>query len=443
MSAKALRVLAALLLPASLAAAEEWPAWRGPRGDGSSREVNVPVRWSQTEHVAWKAEIPGIGHSSPVVWGDRVFVTSCLLKEQQRVLLCLDRKTGKVLWRRVVLTSPLEAMHKLNSRASSTPATDGRHVWTTFLRLRPRRPGEGPPSKPRERPAYPDTTVPELVVSCYTVDGDKVWEKVPGRFYSRHGFCSPPIPYKDTVIINGDQDAEAYLVALDRRTGAERWRIDRPRRMRSYCAPLIVQAAGKTQMILSGDERVASYDPDTGKQYWTIDGPTEQFVASPVYTEGVVFLTAGYPDFHNLGIRPDGSGNVTATHVLWHEKKVPARKAAYVPSPVAYGPYFFVVSDLGYARCFEAKTGKPLWMHRLGRHHSASPVCAGGLLYFPDDDGVTYVVRAGPKFELVARNELGEECYASPAVARGCLLLRTLHHLYCIRSPAPGGEPAQ
>jgi outer membrane protein assembly factor BamB len=431
-----------LLLLTPLAAAEEWPGWRGPRGDGSVRGGTVPVRWSQTENVAWKSPIPGIGHSSPVVWGERVFLTTCLLKEQQRILLCLDRHSGKVLWQRVVLTSPLEPMHKLNSRASSTPATDGRHVWTTFLRLRPKGPNDGPPSRPRERPVSSEKLVPEIVVSCYTVDGAKVWEKVPGRFYSRHGFCSPPILYKDMVIINGDQDAEAYLVALDRRTGSQRWRTDRPSRIRSYCAPLIVDAAGKTQLILSGGQSVAGYDPDTGKQYWLIDGPTEQFVASPVYTEGVVFLTAGFPDFHNMGIRPDGSGNVTATHVLWHEKKVAARKASYVPSPVASGSYFFVVSDLGFARAFEAKTGKPMWMERLGRHHSASPICANGLLYFPDDDGTTYVVRASPKFELVARNDLGEECYASPAVALDCLFLRTLHHLYCIRAPQRTDRPA-
>jgi outer membrane protein assembly factor BamB len=423
-------LLAALFV--SPAAAEEWPAWRGPRGDGTSHEPSVPVRWSQTENVAWKTPIPGIGHSSPAVWGDRIFLTTCLLKEKQRVLLCLDRRDGKVLWQRLVATSALEAKHKLNSYASSTPATDGKYVWTNFLRLRPRTAADGPPSKPRETPPYPPTVVPEMVVTCWTVDGDKVWEKVPGRFYSRHGFCSPPIPYKDTVILNGDQDAEAYLVALDARTGAERWRIDRPNRIRSYCPPLIVDAAGRKQMVLSGAQSVASYDPDTGKQLWLIDGPTEQFVASLVHGDGLLFLTTGFPEFHNMAIRPDGSGNVTRTHVAWHEKKVPARKASYVPSPIAHGSYFFVVSDLGWARCFEAKTGKALWMEKLGEHHSASPVSAGGLLYFPSDEGVTYVLRAGPAFEVVARNDLGEECYASPAVSRGQMFLRTLHHLYCI-----------
>src|SRR5262249_29768436 len=162
----------------------------------------------------------------------------------------------------------------------------------------------------------------------------------------------------------------------------------------------IVEAAGKRQLVLSGSLCVASYDPDTGKQHWIIDGPTEQFVASLVFGDGVFFLTAGFPDYHNMGILPDGSGNVTKTHVLWHEAKVPARKASYVPSPIAHDKHFFVVSDAGYLSCFEARTGKRLWLEQLGRHHSASPVSAGGHLYFSDDDGITYVLKAGPKFEV-------------------------------------------
>ena len=402
--------LLVLLLPVS-AAAEEWPAWRGPRGDGTSSERNLPVRWSATENVAWKTPIPGIGHSSPIVWGEHIFVTTCLLQEQQRLLLALDRRSGQVLWQRVVVTAPLERKHRLNSFASATPATDGKYVYVTFLQY------------------------PELQVACYDYDGNLVWKRSPGKFFSMHGFCSSPILYKDMVIVNGDQDAQAYLVALDKHTGSERWRTDRPNRTRSYCAPIIVEAAGKNQLVLSGSKCVASYDPDTGKQHWLIDGPTEQYVASLVYTEGVLFLTCGYPDFHNMGIRPDGSGNVTQTHVLWHEKKVPARKASYVPSPIAVGPHFFMISDLGYVRCFEAKTGKSLWMEKLGQHHSASPVAADGLLYLPADDGTTYVLKAGSVFEVVSRNELGEECYGSPAISRGQIFLRTLHHLYCIGTP--------
>jgi outer membrane protein assembly factor BamB len=402
------------LILAAAAPAEDWPGWRGPRGDGTSLEAGVPLHWDRTANVRWQVPVPGKGHSSPIVWGDRIFITTCLENDQKRELLCLDRRDGRVLWERTVLTAKLEPKHNLNSFASSTPVTDGRHVWVSFLE-------------------YPD-----MEVVCYDCDGNLVWRRSPGKFFSRHGFCSSPVLYKDLVILNGDQDAEAYLVALEKASGAERWRADRPNRTRSYCTPVIVQAAGKKQLVLSGSKCVASYDPDTGKQLWIIDGPTEQFVAGLVQAEGVLFMTGGYPEYHLLGIRPDGEGNVTHTHVLWHER----RGASYVPSPVAHDKYFFLVSDGGIASCLEARTGKRLWMEHLGRHHSASPVTAGGYLFFPDDDGQTWVLKAGPKFEVVSRNPLGEECYASPAVAHGQIFLRTLHHLYCI-GETPGGSAAK
>jgi outer membrane protein assembly factor BamB len=386
------------------ARAEEWPGWRGPRGDGTSTETNLPLRWSATENVRWKAEVPGTGHSSPVVWGDRVFLTTCREREKQRALLCYDRRDGKLLWERVVVTAPLERKHALNSYASSTPVTDGTHVWVSFL------------------------AQPRMLVACYDFDGNKVWEKSPAEFHSVHGFCSPPVLYRDTVILNGDQDdPAAFLVALDKATGAERWRAARPG-IRSYCPPLIAEAAGRRQLVLTGAKTTAGYDPDTGRRLWVIDGPTEQFVASLVYHDGLFFLTAGYPEYHFLAIRPDGSGNVTDTYVVWRTQK----GAGYVPAPVAWDHYVYVVKDDGLASCFAAATGKRAWMERLGKHHSASPVVAAGYLYFPDDDGVTHVLKAGPTFEVVARNPLGEKCVASPAVSRGDIFIRTSKHLWCI-----------
>jgi outer membrane protein assembly factor BamB len=395
-----------VLLSLATARAEEWPGWRGPRGDGTSQETGIPLRWSKTENVAWEVPVPGKGHSSPVVWGDRIFLTTCLEKEEQRLLLCLDRRDGKLLWQKVVLTARLERKHKLNSYASSTPATDGKHVWVSFL------------------------DAPNVLVACYDVEGQEVWRTSPGKFSSVHGFCSPPVLYKDTVILNADQDGDGYLVALEKLTGRQRWRTPRPNKTRSYCPPLLVEAAGKKQLVLSGSKCVAGYDPDSGKQIWIIDGPTEQFVASLVYQDGLFFLTAGFPEHHFMAIRPDGTGNVTRTHIAWRDRK----GASYVPSPIADDGYFFLVSDDGVANCLEAKTGKRMWDggERLGRRHSASPVSAGGHLYFTDDDGVTYVLKAGPKFELVSRNDLGEECSASPAVSRGQLFIRTLGHLWCI-----------
>jgi outer membrane protein assembly factor BamB len=404
----------ALLLLATIARAEPWPGWRGPRGDGTSTEANVPVRWSSTDNVAWKVPIPGEGHSSPIVWGDRIFVTTGLEKEQKRMLLCLDRSDGRLLWQQEVLKAKPEPKHNLNSFASATPATDGKHVWVTFMQY------------------------PNMQVACYDLDGHKIWQRSPGPFYSVHGFCSSPVLYKDLVILNGDQDAEAWIVALDKASGAERWRADRPNRTRSYCTPLLIDAAGKKQLVLSGNKCVASYDPDTGKPIWLIDGPTEQFVSSPVFADKVLFITAGFPTYHLLGIRPDGEGNITKTHILWHDQ----RAADYVPSPIAQGKYFFFVNDNGIAGCVVAKTGERRWTQRLGAHHSASPVSAGGHLYFLDDDGNTFVLKASPTFERVGRNPLGEECRASPAISGGQIFIRAFHHLYCI-GPVQKTQPGE
>lgn len=417
--------LVATLTFTAVAAAENWPAWRGPRLDGSSLEKGLPLKWSENENVAWKTPIPGIGHSSPIVMGDRIFVTSCLVKEETRVLLCLDRRDGHVHWQREVLRSPLEPVHSRNSRASSTPAADSKQVYVSFLRLRPKTESDGPPTKPIEKSPISPDLVPEMVVTCYDFAGNKVWEKVPGRFYSRHGFCSSPILHKDLVIVNGDQDALAFIVALDRTTGEEVWRINRPNRTRSYVVPTIANAGGRTQMVLSGSKCVTSYDPDTGNLLWKIDGPTEQYVASLVWGDGAFFMTAGFPDYHNMAITADGK-------VVWHEAKTSDTKASYVPSPIAVPGHFWMISDRGGLSCFDAKTGKRVFMEKLGGHHTASPVLADGHVYLTDDDGVTHVLKAGGTFEVVEQNALAEKCCTSLAISQGQLFLRTTGHLYCI-----------
>lgn len=387
---------------------EQWPAWRGPKGDGSSQSKNVPVEFSDTKNVRWKLKLNGVGHSSPILWDNTIFVTFCDLESKARVLAKVDRRTGKYLWQKTILTADLEKKHRLNSFASATPATDGKHVWVAFMDF------------------------PRMIVACYDYEGNEIWRASPGKLLSKHGFCSSPILYRDLVILNGDQDAQGFLVALNQKTGKEVWRTERPNRTRSYCTPIILNIAGKDQLVMSGSKCVTSYDPATGKRHWIIDGPTEQYVASLVETEGVLFLTTGFPEYHLMGIRPDGTGNVTKTHVQWHHADLPAKEASYVPSPVAYGKYFFVVSDRGYASCFDAKTGKRQWIEKLGKRHSASPVLIEDRIYFPSDHGKIFVVRAAPKYELIATNDVREECYASPAIAGGELFLRTLNHLWCI-----------
>ena len=396
--------------------AEDWPGWRGPRGDGTSREKDIPTAWDGAKgtNIRWKTPLPGVGHSSPIVFGERIFVVTCREDNLDRVLLCLDRTTGRVLWEQTVVSAPLEKKHRLNSHASSTPATDGKVVYVTFL----------------DRDA--------MLVAAYDFDGRQQWLVRPGAFHSVHGYCSSPVLFENLVIVNGDHDGDAYLVALDKATGKTVWKTPRENKTRSYCAPLIRQIDGRWQLILSGSKCVASFDPRDGSRHWIIDGPTEQFVASLVYNSELLFMTAGFPEFHIQAIRPDGRGNVTDTHVAWRTTK----GCSYVPSPImgGGGRYFLVVSDNGTASCFEAKDGTRHWMERIGKHYSASPVEADGFVHFTADDGVTKIIRPGETFVVVAENDLGEEVFASPAISHGCLFIRAAKHLYCIGKQGSGAE---
>jgi hypothetical protein len=420
-----LAALACLPLPAR---AEDWPCWRGPRGDGSSLET-APTQWDgpSGRHIAWQAELPGTGHASPIVSGDRVFTATCREERHERLLVCLDRASGRILWEQAVLTAPLEKMHQLNSHASSTPATDGKLVYVAFAAVDPSVPaGDRSFTNEKEEPGDPC----EMVVAAYDFQGGRRWLVRPGRFASRHGFCSSPVLFENMVILNGDYDGDAYLVALDKTSGKTLWKTPRENKTRSYSTPIVRQVGDRTQLMLSGSRSVASYDPRTGGRQWIIDGPTEQFVASLVYNGELLLMTAGFPAFHIMGIRPDGTGNVTKTHVAWHT----TQGCAYVPSPVlaGRGKFFLVVSDGGAASCFEAATGKRYWMERIGPHYSASLVEAGGLVYCLSDRGVTTILRPGPKFERVAENPLGEACSASPAVSQGNIYIRGEKHLFCI-----------
>ncbi len=315
----ALLLMLAVLWPSGPAGAENWPAWRGPRGDGSSLEKDLPDRWNgpRGENIAWKAEIPGKGHASPIVWDDRIFVVSCREESEQRLLLCLERTSGRILWQRVVLRAPLERKNPLNSCASSTPATDGKLVYVTFFESDPAAPVNTAGTKYGNTPSSPGW----MVVAAYDFDGNRRWMVRPGAFNSPHGFCSPPLLFEDLVIVNGDHDGDSYLAALKRSTGETVWKVPRKHRIRSYCPPLVRQIDGRTQMVLSGAGCVASYDPRDGKQHWIIEGPTEQYVASLVYNGKLLFMTAGFPTFHILAIRPDGQGDVTKTHVVWQTTK--------------------------------------------------------------------------------------------------------------------------
>ncbi len=414
------------------AGGENWPGWRGPRGDGTSRDENVPLRWDgqRGENVLWKVEVPGNGHASPVIWEDRVFVASCLEESLERILVCFDSRTGARRWQRTVLQAPLETKNSLNSYASSTPTTDGELVYVTFLEVGERTIPASNVSAPRQ------VTPGQMVVAAYDFDGNQKWLVKPGEFVSVHGYCSSPVLYKDLVIINGDHDGDSYVVALKKATGQTVWKRPREHKTRSYVPPIIREIDGRTQMVFSGSLSIVSLDPSDGSRHWKIDGPTEQFVASLVYDGELFYMTAGFPTYHVMGIRPDGQGNVTDTHVAWHVTNA----RCYVPSPAVVDGYLLVADDRGTANCFDAATGERLWQARLGKHYSASLVTAGGLVFFLADDGVTKIVRPGPEPDVVAENELGEDCYASPAISRGRIYLRAEENLYCIGSTQSSGE---
>jgi outer membrane protein assembly factor BamB len=262
--------------------------WRGPKGDGIVADAAVPTKWGATENVLWKAEVPGTGHSSPVVSNGRVFLTSFDPDTGDRLLLCYGRADGKPLWRQTVLTAAAEKMHKNNTPASSTPASDGTHVWVTFL--------DGD----------------KVAVACYSFAGKRAWQKAFGGFTSQHGFCGTPVLWGDLVIVNGDSDGDAFLAALDKKTGETRWKVERPNRVRSFSVPLFVEVKGKTQMVLAGSKCVAGFDPATGEQLWVADSSTDKFVATVAHADGLIFATGTSPSSTLVALDPSGTGNVTS-----------------------------------------------------------------------------------------------------------------------------------
>ena len=300
------------------------------RGDGTSQEANIPTKWTGSENVAWKVSVPGTGHSSPAVWQDRVFLESCLEQDQAAPLSCFDGDPGGCCGRRRCSRRRWKA-GTLNSFASSTPATDGHYVYASFL------------------------DVDKMLVAAYDFDGKQKWLVRPGGFSSKHGYCSSPILFEDKVIINGDHDGDAYLVALDRETGKTLWKVNRENKTRSYCTPIIRQIDGRPQMILSGSKSVASYDPArrfANLEYRWADRTVRGLDGGQW---PAVFLTAGFPDHHIfVACGPTATAICRNAHIVWRTTE----NCSYVPSPIVVDDYFLVVADNGIASCYEADSGK-------------------------------------------------------------------------------------
>lgn len=405
---RCLGVLAVGVAMAVSGMAENVPGWRGPRGDGSTLEKNLPTKWSATENVAWKTEIAGLGHSTPIVWDDKIFLTTAREDSQARVLLCLNRKDGKILWQQTVVTSPLEKKHKENSYASTTPATDGQLVYISFL--------EGTQT---------------VVVAAYDFGGNLKWKKTPTTFKSDWGFASTPVLWQDRILISCCSKVNGEIVALDKKTGATLWlkKADKPGQ--AFSPPYVREMAGKVQMIIQGNESITSYDPKDGKELWTVEGPSKEFICTPVYNEasGILLGSSSWDKKIALGIKPDGQGNVTGSKIDWKGKDGP-----WIASAVTSGDSFYFFSPTPKSlNCWKAATGESVWqMKDVAIHHSSPLLTADGLIYFAADDGIVRVVKASPQMELVATNVMGENVYASPVAHEGQILLRTFKALYCI-----------
>jgi outer membrane protein assembly factor BamB len=389
----------------SVTHAQNWPGWRGPNGDGTSSETNLPVRWDSITNVVWKTPVPGKGYSSPVIWKDKLFITTAIQETHEKILLSYDCKNGKLLWQKTVLKTPFEGKHDNNSFASGTPATDGIKVYVSFL--------DGK----------------DVLVAAYDYSGNQVWVQRPGTFSSPHGYSCSPVLFEDKVIINGDSQGDSFVAALSKADGHILWKIKHDNPAHSFSTPIFRNIGGKMQMIFCGNKEIASYNPADGSKYWFVTGPSEDFCSSPVYNEktGLVLVSSAWPQRVLVAIKPDGKGDVTKSHVAWQSRE----GAYYVPSPVCTENYLFSTMTTGKVHCIEIATGKIVWVQDLGMQYS-SPVLANGLVYMPNDNGVITVIKPGTSFENIAKNPIGEKMFASPAISNGKIYLRGYQHLFCI-----------
>ena len=398
-------VVAFVILGAGIASAQDgsWPQFRGPDGQGHSSERGVPLEWSETRNITWKTPIPGLGWSSPVVADGKVWITTAI--EQRGIslrVLAFDAATGKEVVNVEVNKIPYDRreINPKNSWASPTPVIDGDRVYVHF---------------------GADGT------AALSSTGEVIWKN---RFdyQSQHGAGGSPIVYGDLLIFSCDGSDVAYVIALDKNTGKPKWKTNRGSPAdQAYTTPLIIRVGEKDQLISVGAFRARAYDPLTGKEIWRVrydEGFSN--VPRPVYAHGLVFITTGFQQPELLAVRPDGTGDVTRTHIAWSLK----RGAPLTPSPLVVGDELYVVNDAGIATCIDARSGAIVWQQRLGGSYSASPVFADGRIYFLAEQGVTTVIVPGKDFRRLATNTLDGGLLASMAISGGAIFLRTDSHLY-------------
>jgi outer membrane protein assembly factor BamB len=397
----------AFLLIASLqcvAAPPNWPRWRGPDGNGQSADTNLPSKWDAAA-IAWKTKLKGIGQSSPIIWGDRIFLTSALESGKTRLVMCLDRKDGSVLWEKEAWTGTPEASHAQNGWATPSCATDGKRVIAFF--------GKGG-------------------LHCFDIEGKPLWSRDLGSFPGAWGTAASPVIVGDLVIQNCDAQGEGLLVAVDKKTGKDAWKSKRPAPERGgWTTPVLIDSGSKQELVINGETTVTSHDPETGKVLWTCK--TFAGRGDPTITpgQGLLFVVNGQPgDIY--AIKPGGAGDITRSHMAWH---TPRKNGRDQPSPILVGDYLVVASMTGITTCYQASTGKPLWTERLKGVFSSSPIAANGLVYFQNEAGETVVIKPGPALDIVATNTLGasgEVFRASLTPCNGQIFSRSDKVLYCI-----------
>jgi outer membrane protein assembly factor BamB len=407
-----LAILIGIILPGR---AENWPGFRGPGGQGVSAEAVVAPRWDATSKLAWKTAIPGEGWSSPVVWEGRVFVTTATEDGRQCHVLALDAATGRIEWDVGVFTQATGRKENRNSYATPTPVTDGRRVYAVF--------GDG-----------------SFAALDWT--GQVVWTNRTYPHYSQHGLGSSPILHGNALIMARDGSSqgpdkavgwqrpweEAFIVALDAETGHERWKARRGPSRIGHATPIVIGQGPEEQLICNAGDVVQGFDPETGARIWTARSEGEGVVPSVVVGDGLVFSASGFGNPTIRAWRTGGRGDVTSTHLVWEQSKgVPM-----IASMLYAAPHLFSVTTAGQAACLEAATGKVLWLERIGAGHSASPVLAGGRVWFCSDKGELTVVKGSAQFEVVARHALNEAVQASMAVSGGRLYVRTERHLHAV-----------
>lgn len=400
---------------ASLVSAENWTRFRGPNGQGISSEVDLPVTWSATKNIEWKTSIPGKGWSSPIVYKDRIYLTTATEDGVSCHIVCVDRRNGTVSWDKEVHRQKTGPMRRQNSFATPTPVTDGKRIYAVF---------------------YDGTIV------AVDLAGNLVWKSQEMKFFSLHGLGASPILANGQLIMPFDGSSKeegklgwkipwknAVILSLDAETGSVRWKGKRGESRVGHVTPILVD--DESQVVTAGGDRVQGFDVKTGKRIWSIYSQGEGVTPSPVVGEGLIFTSSGFEAPTTRAIKLGGQGDITKSHIAWEQTK----GVSALASLLYVKPYVYSITRDNILHCLKASSGDIVWMKRLEGVHSASPVYADGKIYVLSEDGVTLVLRPGSEYDEIASNDLEETCLASMAVSNGQFFIRSAEHLFCIGKP--------